>query len=59
MKRGELEQIINPVLTKIKKGLASLKSRMPSGFQIYSIELVGGAARMPNVTTIIRDVFGI
>jgi sugar (pentulose or hexulose) kinase len=59
MDRGELEKIVEPVLLEIKKGLKNLKNRMPIGFNVHSIELIGGGSRMPYVRTIIKDVFGL
>lgn len=59
MDRGELEKIVEPVLSEIRKGLKNLKNRMPTGFNVHSVELIGGGSRMPYIRSIIKDVFGL
>jgi molecular chaperone DnaK (HSP70) len=59
MKREELEKVVGPVLSEIKKGLRNLKSRMPNNYKIQFLELVGGSSRMPFIKTLIRETFGM
>ena len=44
---------------EICQGFNALKSRMPENIQISSIELLGGASRIPYIKTLIYETFGI
>lgn len=59
MGRTELENIVQPVLAELRKGLNNIKSRMPPRFNVHSVELIGGGSRMPYIKTIIKDIFGM
>lgn len=58
MTRREFEKIVAPVLQEIRKGIRSIKGRMPPKYFAYSLELVGGASRIPFIGSIIRETFG-
>lgn len=51
--------MIAPVLNEIAIGLKTLKSRMPERFRLHSVELLGGASRIPALQRLVSEVFGI
>jgi heat shock protein 4 len=46
-------------LDDINIAFVKCKSRMPENLKVHSIELIGGASRMPIFRTMIERVFGV
>lgn len=57
MRREEFEKIVGLVLSDIKAGLAKVRERMPPAIKPYSIELIGGASRIPSIKSLVQEVF--
>lgn len=47
------------MLGEICQGFNALKARMPEHLQIFSIELLGGASRIPYFKTLVNEIFGM
>lgn len=58
LKREEFETLIQPVLEKVEKSCQELFSEiMTKQIQIHSIEIIGGASRIPAIQSIVQKTF--
>ena len=57
MKREEFENIIMPVLSEVSSALYNIKGRVEPKVPIHSVELIGGASRIPLIQQIVADIF--
>ena len=58
MQRQDFETIIVPILADIAAAFAAMQSRN-SSLQLYAIELMGGASRIPCIQNMAAKIFGI
>lgn len=60
MTRDEFEKLIAGHLVKVKENLLRLKAKIDEKkLDIHSVEIVGGATRIPAVQALIKETFGI
>eukprot|EP00331_Platyophrya_macrostoma_P004412 CAMPEP_0176425616 /NCGR_PEP_ID=MMETSP0127-20121128/11484_1 /TAXON_ID=938130 /ORGANISM="Platyophrya macrostoma, Strain WH" /LENGTH=788 /DNA_ID=CAMNT_0017806789 /DNA_START=42 /DNA_END=2408 /DNA_ORIENTATION=+ len=53
--REQYEQMMTPFLTKLKDTLSKINT---SKYNIHSVEIIGGATRIPSVQKTIQEVYG-
>ena len=59
LKRSELEEIIKPMIAKLRQVIESLqKECMEKKIPIDDIELVGGGTRIPIIISTIEEITG-
>lgn len=60
LKREEFEKISEPILNKINQAISTIVQEVQAKkIQLHSVEVVGGAVRIPSVQAIIQKSFGV